>query len=211
MKSSDLYGENVAFNASISDGLQTFNTDLVQPNESDDPWTNLKLYLIFNCPSVAGFHDVAADQVYLKKSTSHGVKTDMTPAYAAAMDPGGKFIMVTPSKIAMILLIVKTEEFRENDESRDGNLFDANILKKSTARRVIHNSYTVRKHPIQSPVCLIEEKFGYIIQVPDAPLKVSEKLPLSNSDAVHDWEKMFFNVDNEDPDPVAAITDIVLL
>ena len=48
-------------------------------------------------------------------------------------------------------------------------------------------------------------------KVPDAPLKVSEKLPLSNSDAVHDWEKMFFNVDNEDPDPVAAITDIVLL
>ena len=126
----------------------------------------------------------------MKKSTSHGVKTDMTPAYAAAMDPGGKFIMVTPSKIAMILLIVKTEEFRENDETTfdekevhesaklkireeklvnagffdyydesHDDLFDANILKNSTARRVIHNSYTVRKHPIQSPVCLIEEKF----------------------------------------------------
>ena len=129
MKSSDLYGENVAFNASISDGLQTFNTYLVEPNESDDPWTNLKLYLIFNCPSVAGFHDVAADQVYVKKSSSHDdVKTDMTPAYAAAMDPGGKFIMVTSSKIAMILLIVKTKKFRENDESHDANLFDTRIL-----------------------------------------------------------------------------------
>ena len=104
--------KNVAYNASISDELQTSNTDHVQPNESDDPWTNLKLYLISNCPSVAGFHDVAADQVYVKKSSSHDVKTDMTAAYAAAMDPGGKFIMVTPSKIAMILFIVKTKEFR---------------------------------------------------------------------------------------------------
>ena len=101
-----------AFNASISDKLQTSNADLVQPNESDDPWTNLELYLISNCPSVAGFHDVAVDQVYVKKSSSHDVKTDMTAAYAAAMDPGGKFIMVTPSRIAMMLLIVKTEKFR---------------------------------------------------------------------------------------------------
>ena len=36
----------------------------------------------------------------------------MTTAYAAAMDPGGKFIMVTPSKIAIILFIIKNEEFR---------------------------------------------------------------------------------------------------
>ena len=106
--------------------------------------------------------------------------------------------------------LVNAGFFDYYDESHD-DLFDANILKNSTARRVIHNSYTVRNHPIQSPVCLIEEEFGYIIQVPDAPLKVSEKLPPSNSDEVHDWDKLFFNVDNDDSDPYAAITDIVLL
>ena len=97
------------------------------------------------------------------------------------------------------------------DESHDGNLFDANFHKNSIARRFIFNSYTVRKQPIQSSVCLIEEKFGYEIQVPEAPPNLSEKLPPSNGDAVHDWEKLFFNVDNDDPDLDAAITDIVLL
>ena len=107
--------------------------------------------------------------------------------------------------------LVNAEFFNDyNDESHNGNLFDANNYKNSTARRFIFNFYTVRKHPIQSSVCLIEEKFEYEIQVPDAPPKVSEKLPQSNNDAVYDWEKMFFNVANEDPGPDAAITDIAL-
>ena len=97
------------------------------------------------------------------------------------------------------------------DESHDGNLFDANFHKNSVARKFIFNSYTVREQPIQSTVYLIEEKFGYEVKVPSEASKLSEKLIPTNIDAVHDWEKMFFDVDNEDPDPDAAITDIVLL
>ena len=57
---------------------------------------------------------------------------------------------------------------------------------------------------------MIEEKFGYEVKGPLEAPKLSEKLIPTNIDAVHDWEKMFFDVDNEDPDPDAAITDFVL-
>ena len=97
------------------------------------------------------------------------------------------------------------------DESHDGNLFDANFHKNSIARRFIFNSYIVRKHPIQSTVYLIEEKFGYEVKVPEKAPTLSEKLTPTNNDAVHDWEKMFFNVDDENADPDADITEIVLL
>ena len=111
----------------------------------------------------------------------------------------------------MQLLWIQIKEFRENDEPRDGNLFDTNNHKNSTARRFILNSYTVRSHPIQSSVYLIEEKFGYEVKVPEKAPTLSEKLTPTNNDVVHDWKKMFFNVDDENADPDADITEIVLL
>ena len=58
---------------------------------------------------------------------------------------------------------------------------------------------------------MIEEKFGYEVKVPEKAPTLSEKLTPTNNDAVHDWEKMFFNVDDENADPDADITEIVLL